>query len=81
MWNRLISATATNGTWGESYTFDNFGNLTGKTPTVGTARGPGFGASASGVTITTATTGKASTAKFARGVRKTNPKQGGMAPQ
>jgi RHS repeat-associated protein len=37
MWNRLITATATNGAWGESYTFDNFGNLTGKTPTVGTA--------------------------------------------
>src|SRR5580658_1584862 len=37
MWNRLSSATATNGNWGESYTYDNFGNLTGKTPTVGTA--------------------------------------------
>src|ERR1700722_4566028 len=37
MWNRLTSAVATNGTWGESYTFDNFGNLTAKTPSVGSA--------------------------------------------
>jgi len=37
MWNRLTSAVATNGACGESYTFDNFGNLTGKTPTEGTA--------------------------------------------
>ena len=37
MWNRLASATATNGTWGEGYTFDGFGNLTGKTPTAGSA--------------------------------------------
>jgi YD repeat-containing protein len=37
MWNRLTAATATNGAWGESYTFDNFGSLTGKMPTVGTA--------------------------------------------
>ncbi len=35
--HRLSSATATNNTWGESYTFDGFGNLTGKTPTVGSA--------------------------------------------
>ena len=39
MWNRLTSATATNGSWGEAYTFDGFGNLTGKTPTAGSARG------------------------------------------
>ena len=37
MWNRLTSAAATSGSWGEAYAFDNFGNLTGKTPTVGTA--------------------------------------------
>src|SRR6202522_4543601 len=37
MWNRLNSAVATNGTGGESYTFDNFGNLITKTPTVGSA--------------------------------------------
>ena len=37
MWNRLTSATATNGSWGEGYTFDGFGNLTGKTPTAGSA--------------------------------------------
>ena len=37
MWNRLSTATATNGNWGDSYTYDNFGNLTGKTPTVGSA--------------------------------------------
>ena len=35
MWNRLTNATATNGSWGEAYTFDGFGNLTGKTPTAG----------------------------------------------
>jgi YD repeat-containing protein len=37
MWNRLASATATTGTWGEGYAFDGFGNLTGKTPTAGSA--------------------------------------------
>jgi YD repeat-containing protein len=37
MWNRLTSAAATSGSWGEAYAFDNFGNLTGKTPTTGTA--------------------------------------------
>jgi len=37
MWNRLASALATNGSWGEAYTFDGFGNLTGKTPTAGSA--------------------------------------------
>ena len=37
MWNRLTNATATNGSWGEAYTFDGFGNLTGKTPTAGSA--------------------------------------------
>jgi len=37
MWNRLTNATATNGSWGENYTFDGFGNLTGKTPTAGSA--------------------------------------------
>jgi YD repeat-containing protein len=35
--NRLISAVATNNAWGENYTYDGFGNLTGKTPTVGSA--------------------------------------------
>jgi len=37
MWNRLGSATATNGAWGESYNFDGFGNLTGKNVTAGSA--------------------------------------------
>jgi RHS repeat-associated protein len=37
MWNRLTNATATNASWGEAYTFDGFGNLTGKTPTAGSA--------------------------------------------
>jgi RHS repeat-associated protein len=35
--HRLTGATATNSSWGEAYSFDGFGNLTGKTPTVGTA--------------------------------------------
>jgi len=39
MWNRLTNATATNGSWGEAYTFDGFGNLTGKTPMAGSAPG------------------------------------------
>ena len=29
--------SATNGSWGEQYTFDNFGNLIGKMQTAGTA--------------------------------------------
>src|SRR5580704_10122393 len=37
MWNRLSTASATNGNWGEQYAFDNFSNLTGKTPTAGSA--------------------------------------------
>jgi YD repeat-containing protein len=35
--HRLTGATATNSSWGEAYSYDGFGNLTGKTPTVGTA--------------------------------------------
>src|SRR5262249_16946031 len=35
--HRLTSATATDGTWGEAYTYDGFGNLTSKTPTQGSA--------------------------------------------
>ncbi|SPF39432.1 hypothetical protein SBA4_2340002 [Candidatus Sulfopaludibacter sp. SbA4] len=35
--NRMIGAAATNGAWGSSYTYDGFGNLTGKTPTAGSA--------------------------------------------
>jgi RHS repeat-associated protein len=35
--HRLTAATSTNGTWGEAYTYDGFGNLTGKTPTQGYA--------------------------------------------
>ena len=35
--HRLTAATATNGTWGEAYAYDGFGNLTGKTPTQGYA--------------------------------------------
>jgi YD repeat-containing protein len=31
--NRLTSAS-TNGTWGENYTYDGFGNLTGQIPTI-----------------------------------------------
>jgi RHS repeat-associated protein len=42
--NRLTSAVATNNTWGENYTYDGFGNLTGKTPTAGSA--PAFSGSA-----------------------------------
>jgi RHS repeat-associated protein len=42
--NRLTSATATNNAWGETYAYDGFGNLTGKTPTVGSA--PPFSGSA-----------------------------------
>jgi len=37
VWNRLTTASATNGNWGEQYTFDNFSNLTGKTSTAGSA--------------------------------------------
>ncbi len=35
--HRLTAATATNGSWGEAYAYDGFGNLTGKTPTQGYA--------------------------------------------
>lgn len=35
--NRLASASATNGSWGQSYSYDGFGNLTGQTVTAGTA--------------------------------------------
>ncbi len=35
--HRLTGATATNGTWGEAYAYDGFGNLTWKTPTQGYA--------------------------------------------
>ena len=37
--NRLATATATatGGNWGESYSYDGWGNLNGKTPTAGTA--------------------------------------------
>src|SRR5262249_46670414 len=40
--NRLIAATTASGLWGTTYTYDGFGNLTGKTPTQGTA--PAFSA-------------------------------------
>ena len=33
--NRLASAAATNGTWGQAFAYDGFGNLTGKTVTQG----------------------------------------------
>src|ERR1039457_3703744 len=35
--NRLATAGATNGTWGQAYTYDGFGNLTGKAVTAGSA--------------------------------------------
>jgi RHS repeat-associated protein len=35
--NRLATAQATNGAWGQSYSYDGFGNLTAKTVTAGTA--------------------------------------------
>ena len=35
--HRLTAATATNSAWGEAYSYDGFGNLTAKTPTVGSA--------------------------------------------
>jgi RHS repeat-associated protein len=35
--NRLSSAAATNGAWGQSFGYDGFGNLTDKTPTAGSA--------------------------------------------
>ena len=35
--NRLASATATSGSWGQSYSYDGFGNLTGQTVTTGSA--------------------------------------------
>jgi YD repeat-containing protein len=35
--NRLASAAATNGTWGQAFAYDGFGNLTGKTATQGSA--------------------------------------------
>ncbi len=41
--NRLASAQATNGSWGNAYSYDGFGNLTAKTVTAGTA--PNFAAS------------------------------------
>ena len=31
--NRLASASATNGTWGQSYAYDGFGNVTQKSVT------------------------------------------------
>ncbi len=42
--HRLTAATATNGSWGDAYSYDGFGNLTAKTPTVGSA--PTFSGSA-----------------------------------
>ncbi len=42
--HRLTAATATNNAWGEAYSYDGFGNLTAKTPTVGSA--PTFSGSA-----------------------------------
>ena len=33
--NRLTAAGAANGTWGQAFTYDGFGNLTGKTATAG----------------------------------------------
>jgi RHS repeat-associated protein len=41
--NRLSLAQATNNVWGQSFGYDGFGNMTSKTPTVGSA--PSFGAS------------------------------------
>ena len=35
--NRLASATATSGTWGQSYSYDGFGNLTAQNVTAGSA--------------------------------------------
>jgi len=35
--NRLATAAATNGAWGNAYSYDGWGNLTGKTVTQGTA--------------------------------------------
>ncbi len=35
--NRLASATATSNAWGQSYSYDGFGNLTGQTVTAGSA--------------------------------------------
>ena len=35
--NRLASAAATSGTWGQSYTYDGFGNLTAQNVTAGSA--------------------------------------------
>jgi YD repeat-containing protein len=35
--NRLSTAQATNGSWGQSYSYDGFGNLTSKTVTAGSA--------------------------------------------
>src|SRR5205807_10526697 len=35
--NRLASARATSGSWGQAFTYDGFGNLTGKTVTAGRA--------------------------------------------
>jgi RHS repeat-associated protein len=35
--NRLASAAATNGSWGQSYAYDGFGNLTDQTVTAGSA--------------------------------------------
>jgi YD repeat-containing protein len=41
--NRLIAAQATNNSWGNAYSYDGFGNLTGKTVTAGSA--PSFSVS------------------------------------
>jgi hypothetical protein len=41
--NHLASAAASNGSWGNAYTYDGFGNLTAKTVTAGSA--PNFAAS------------------------------------
>ena len=35
--SRLASAAATNNSWGQSYSYDGFGNLTGQTVTAGSA--------------------------------------------
>ena len=49
--HRLLTATATNSGWGESYSYDGFGNLTAKTPTAGSA--PAYTGTPNGATNAT----------------------------
>jgi RHS repeat-associated protein len=69
--HRLTGATATNGAWGEAYAYDGFGNLTSKTPTVGSA--PAFTANNSPTTNTSGQPNMSVTWDVEKRVVATNP--------